>query len=866
MDGLPTGTVTLLFTDIEGSTRLVEEQGERYAALLADHRRVLREAFADHRGFEVDTQGDAFFYAFVSASDAVHAASAAQAALVDGPVRVRMGLHTGEPTLTEEGYVGSDVHRAARICAAGHGGQVVLSDATRVLLRDSELLDLGEHRLKDLSEPQRLYQLGEATFPPLRTLHQTNFPVPATPFLGRERELAEVVGLLRASRLLTLTGPGGTGKTRLAAQAAAEVAERFPGGVWWVSLAALRDHALVLDSIAQVLGGKGDVGEHIADRELLLLLDNVEQLLDAAPELADLLARCKGLRLLVTSREPLRIAAEQEYHVQPFVSEEAVGFFGARARVLDPDFQPTEVVAAICGRLDNLPLALELAAARVKVLSLDQILERLEHSLKLLTGGTRDAPERQRTLAAAITWSYDLLNEDEKRMFTRASVFAGGCTLEAGRAVCGGDLDTLSSLVDKSLIRHSNDRFWMLATIREFAVERLAERGERLDLQRRHAEYFADLARRAGEELRGPEAARWLPALEEELDNVRAALTFSLETGENEAALALSADLYRFWLAHGRASEGRRWLDELLAQAEPATPELRGTALHRSADMALWQGDYERAAELSAQAVPLLRNAGQSAKLCASLTTEGWAVGALGDRERARTVLEEALQLAREHGLETEEASVLNSLAALHKQQGDYAQALEFNEACLEIIERAGDPLNVAIVLGNVGESALGVGAHDRANDVLQRSLELARELGDSRQAEWSLAHLALASLLQGDTKRSSHLFAESLPHAFEARDKRALDVCLYGLAGVAAAAGDAERAARLWGAAERLRESLGDEPGPSQLALQGRYLAGAHVTLGDRYGPLEAEGRALTLGAAVTLAGLDRQTRAQHP
>jgi len=858
MNGLPTGTVTLLFTDIEGSTKLLHESGDRYEGLLAEHRRVLREAFARHHGFEVDTQGDSFFYAFVSASDAVGAASEAQAALRDGPVRVRMGVHTGEPTRTEQGYVGIDVHRAARICSAGHGGQIVVSDATCTLLDDPQLRDLGEHRLKDLSEPRRLYQLGEASFPPLRTLHQTNLPVPATPFLGRERELAEVLELLRASRMLTLTGPGGTGKTRLAAQAAGETAELFPGGVWWVTLAALRDPALVIDSIAQVLGAKGDLAEHIADKELLLLLDNLEQLLSVGPELAELLARCSGLRLLVTSREPLRLAAEQEYPVPPLVSEEAVGFFCARARVVRPDFQPSDVVGAICGRLDNLPLALELAAARVKVLSLEQILTRLESTLGLLTGGRRNAPERQRTLAATIAWSYDLLDEDEKQLFARLSVFAGGCTPEAAEEVCDGDLDLLASLVDKSLLRQSNGRFWMLATIREYALERLVERGERPDLRKRHAAYFAELARRAEEELSGPEAARWLPALEEELDNVRDGIAFSLEADELELGFALTADLYRFWLAHGRASEGRRWLDELFVRADQASPAVVGNAFHRAGDMALWQGDYERAAELSAMAVPLLRDAGLTSKLSYALTTNGWAVGALGDHEQAHAVLGEALALAREQGLERAAASALNSLAALHKQQGDYAQALELNEECLEIVERAGDPLNTAVVLGNIGEAALGAGAHDRAKEALERSLVLARELGDSRQAEWALAHLALASLLQGDTERSRDLFAESIPHAFQAQDKRSLEVSLRGVAGLAAAAGDVERAARLWGAAERLRESLGNQPGPPQLALQGGYLAGAHAALGDRFGPFEAEGRGLSLADAVALAGIE--------
>jgi predicted ATPase len=858
MGRLPTGTVTLLFTDIEGSTRLLQEHGEAYATLLADHRRALRDAFAAHEGVEVDTQGDAFFYAFASAGNAVAAASTAQDALAGGPVLVRMGVHTGDPIATEEGYVGIDVHRAARICSAGHGGQIVVSDATRDLLHDGKLHDLGEHRLKDLSEPVRLFQVGDAEFPRLRTIHQTNLPVPATPFLGRERELAEVMSLVESSRLLTLTGAGGTGKTRLAAQAAAESADLFPGGVWWVSLAAVRDPALVLDSIAHVLEAQGELADHIGDKQLLLLLDNLEQLLDVAPELGDLLSRCGGLRIVVTSREPLRLAAEQEYQVQPFVSEEAVGFFNARARVVDRSFVPTEVVASICARLDNLPLALELAAARVKVLSLEQILTRLERSLHLLTGGARDAPERQRTLAGAISWSYDLLAEEEKHLFSRLSVFAGGCTLEAAEAVGGADLDTLASLVDKSLVRHSGDRFWMLATIREFAAEQLWIRGEILDVDRKHARYFSDMARRAAQELRGPDAGQWLESLEAELDNIRAALTSSIKTREYEQALQLSSELYRFWLAHGRATEGRRWLDELIANSESAPEELRGSALMRSGDMALWQGDYDRAAELSARAAPLLRGPGLTPKLCSALTTNGWALGALGDHERARPVLEEALELARAEELDTEVASVLNSLAALHKQHGDYDEALELNEECLEVIERVGDPLNVAIVLGNVGESALGVGAHDRATEVLERSLALARELGDTRQAEWSLAHLALASLLKGDAERGEALFAESLPHAFEARDQRSLDVCFHGLAGVAAAAGEPERAARLWGAAERLREWLGDDPAPYHRSLEEAYLADARAALGARYDPLVVEGHELALEDAVELARLD--------
>ena len=428
---------------------------------------------------------------------------------------------------------------------------------------------------------------------------------------------------------------------------------------------------------------------------------------------------------------------------------------------------------------------------------------------------------------------------------------------------CDADVETIASLVDKSLLRQSQGRFWMLATIREYALERLEERGASPDLRRRHAGHFSGMGRRAGEELRGPDAARCLLELEQELDNVRAALAFALEVDEVELGLALASELYRFWIAHGRASEGRRWLDELLARAETASSAVVGTALHRAGDMALWQGDHEQAAELSRKAAPLLRDAGLTEKLCYALTTHGWAIGALGDQEQAAAVLEEALMLARAEGYEMASASALNNLAAVHKLRGDYPRALELNEACLEIIERAGDPLNVAVVLGNVGEIALGAGDPRRAADVLERSLQLARELGDSRQAVWSLAHLALASLLDGDTERSRELFAESLPQAFEGHDQRAVDACLHGLAGVAGVAGDAERAARLWGAAERVRESLGNQPGPPQLAVEARFLARARSVLGDRFSQLEAAGRELSLEDAVALAITEGHARA---
>ena len=486
----PTGTVTFLFTDVEGSTRLLHELGpESYAEALAEHRRVVREACNRHRGVEVDTQGDAFFLAFPTAPGALAAAGEMTAALSSGQVQVRIGLHTGTPLLTEEGYVGGDVHRAARIAASGHGGQVLVSSSTAPLV-EIELTDLGEHRFKDLSAPERIYQLGDGEFPALTSLYRTNLPVPATPFLGRERELVEVVGLLDGTRLLTLTGPGGMGKTRLASQAAGVASDRYPDGVWWIPLAPLRDPALVLETAAQVVGSKDRLAENVADKAMLLLFDNFEQVVEAAADLASLLASCPNLDLLVTSREPLHVTGEQEYQVPPLAHEEGVGLFLARARAVEPDFQADEAVPEICRRLDDLPLALELAAARVKALSSMQILERLEQRLPLLTGGARDLPERQRTLRSTIEWSHELLTPEEQQLFSQLAVFLGGCTLEAAEEVAEAELDTLHSLVDKSLVRHTGDRYWMLETIREYAGERLRASGDLEAMERRHAQHL----------------------------------------------------------------------------------------------------------------------------------------------------------------------------------------------------------------------------------------------------------------------------------------------------------------------------------------------------------------------------------------
>ena len=466
---LPAGTVTFLFTDVEGSTKLLHELGaEQYAEALAEHRRVIREACAAEGGVEVDTQGDAFFFAFPTAPGALGAASAFTEVLASGPIQVRVGLHTGRPLLADEGYVGDDVHYAARVASSGHGGQVVLSKATAAVV-DVELVDLGEHRLKDIPNAVSIFQLGAGSFPPLKTISNTNLPRPASSFVGRDAELEEVVSRLEAgARLVTLTGPGGTGKTRLALEAALDARPRVQGRrLLGRACLAARSSPRHRDDRAG-LGAKDDLAAHVADRELLLLLDNLEQVIEAAPGLGALLSACPNLTLLVTSRELLRISGEVEYAVPPLAEPEAVALFCERSQL-----EPSEEIAVLCERLDSLPLAVELAAARATALSAAQILERLSGRLDLLKGG-RDADPRQQTLRATIEWSYDLLSEEEQQLFARLSVFAGGSTLEAAEEVADAGVDTLQSLVEKSLVRFSEERYWMLQTIREYAGERSA--------------------------------------------------------------------------------------------------------------------------------------------------------------------------------------------------------------------------------------------------------------------------------------------------------------------------------------------------------------------------------------------------------
>jgi predicted ATPase/class 3 adenylate cyclase len=815
MREFPTGTVTFLFTDIEGSTKLLHELGDAYADALAEHRRVLRKAFARHGGVEVDTQGDAFFVAFARASDALAAAREAQDALSAGRIRVRMGVHTGEPLVTDEGYVGIDVHRAARIAAVAHGRQVVLSDRTRQVADGAAtLVDLGRHRLKDLAEPERLYQLGEETFPPLRSLNATNLPVQPEPLVGRERELGEVHTLLEEARLVTLTGAGGSGKTRLALHVAAELVDDFKDGVFWVSLAAVTDPTLVLPAAASVVGASDDLGEFVGEKRLLLLLDNLEQVLGCATEIADLLRRCPNLRLLATSRAPLRINGEQQYEVPPLPRSDAAELFKQRARRVTPEFVPDEYVPEICRRLDGLPLALELAAARVKLLTTNQILDRLGRSIDIIGGGARDLPSRQQTLRATIEWSYQLLDEPEKQLFERLAVFAGSFELEAAETVCFAMLDTLEGLVDKSLLRRvENGRFFMLETIGEYARELLGASDDAAALRESHRLFFLELAETEGQRVHGPDARVALDRLEADHANLQLAVRTAFDDGAGETGLRLAAALHPFWYLHGHYSVGRILSEEALAAAPRAPASLRVKGLAAATEFTLMQGHLAR----------------------------------------ARTLLEERLALCERS--ETDHiASTLTFFGHLAFLEGDlaeserrYAQAL-----AREREAPSADPwCDRATALSNLGWAQLSLRRFDEAEHTLQEGLAVATSLGDDVSRARLLNNLARVALGRGDDDRARRLAMQSLELLKGLKDEHAIAECFDIVACLAARGGACEPAAALAGARDALREQLGVDPEAEAVPDDG-LLAALSAQLGATWTAAWERGRSMSIDEAI--------------
>ncbi len=853
MRDLPSGTVTFLFTDIEGSTRLLSELGEEYADALAEHRRVLREAFQRRGGVEVDTQGDAFFVAFSSVAGAVAAAGAAQELLA---LPVRMGIHTGEPQVTSDGYVGLEVHEAARICGVAHGGQIVLSQQARNAWgRDQELRDLGLHRLRDLPEPVRLYQLGEREFPPLRSLNATNLPALANPLVGRESELEQLTALLRdGARLVTLTGTGGTGKTRLALQAATELTDDFSDGVFWAPLASLREPELTLPTIEQRIGAKTELAEHVDQKKMLLLLDNFEQLLPAATKLAALLARCPNLKLLVTSRAVLRLSGEHELQVPPLPNGDAVTLFMQRARAVRPELEADDAVAEICRRLDGLPLAIELAAPRVRILEPQDLLAQLERRLPLLTGGPRDLPARQRTLRATIEWSYELLNPAEQSALAQLTVFAGSWDAGAAESVCAAGLERLQSLVEQNLVRFRTGRFFMLETIREFALERLRDRGEEDASRLRHAEYFVERAEQAAPGIGRPHVQH-LAALEADGANMLAALAWLVGASHAEPALRLAGALRLFWGARGHSAAAQPLLEQALELDGAVAAPVRANALTALASLVSQGGDIRRSEELQEVAERLYEDAGDSYGVGLCLLARAWIALQRMDLALATELAEKARELAEQLGDKGLQGLAQNHLGLIARHRGEVASATALLEGAVACWRESGNDVGAAAALSNLGAVRLLADDLAGAEELTERALALNRAIPHEFHVAMDLEQLGWIAIKRDEREEAASRLSESLAINRDLSDTVQAVDCLELLA-VTFPLDNATAAARSWGAVAAFRDRFELPATPEWQELVESAIDECRSELGEQpFQEAWSKGYSLPVEEAIDLA-----------
>ncbi|HEV8258171.1 MAG TPA: tetratricopeptide repeat protein [Casimicrobiaceae bacterium] len=867
----------ILFTDIEGSSRLWEQEPARISKAIAQHDTLLRAAVESCKGWVVKASGDGLHAAFDDPLDALNAAIAIQFAIADPAatssvaLRVRCGVHAGAVERRDNDLFGSAVNRAARITHAAHGGQILLSQAIADLVHDRlpstvSLRDLGSVRLRDLASPERVYQVLHPRlrydFPALRSLESTpnNLPQQPTPFIGREHELAQVKQLLARTRFLSLLGMGGIGKTRLALQVAADVIESYPDGVWFADFAGIADSALVPNVVAQVLGVQEEAGKriaqtlcaHLKSRRLMIVLDNCEHLIDACASLVDAMIRVAAeVRVLATSREALRIAGEQTYLLpalslpnpgadrETLVQADSVQLFVERARARRPDFalseQQAPAIAQICSRLDGIPLALELAAARVGFLTVEKIAERLDDRFRLLSGGSRTALPRQRTLRATIDWSYDLLSDFEAILFARLSVFVGGWTLEAaehvgaGGGIANGEvLDVLASLVGKSLVvfDDSHDRYHMLDTIRRYALVRFQESGEEVAVRARHAEYFIGMVEQAEPALRRRvEEASWLQRLDLEHENVKLALDWGLQKqGSVHSAFRICGALGHFWSVRGHWRAARKWCSEALARdASEALTEARGKVLLTAGVMAFRLGEFVEAQALLQEALAVGRAVGNRLLEAGALNNLSNIVLDRGHFAEAQTLLQEAVAINRELGNDAWETINLGNLGFLFVSQGNFEAAKPLLARALALSRELGNRSLEAGALSNLGLLAQHQGNFREANALVSQALAMYRELGAPAQEVEQLQLLAEGAVACGDLAAAGSLFRQALMVSRELGYRGCMARCLNGMAEMAVEMGEFAEAVKLWGAGDALAEAIGVLVGPSDAARYDR-------------------------------------------
>ena len=878
MSTLPTGSVTFLFTDIEGSTKLAQEYPEKWERLRERHHAILQSAMHAQQGYIFHVIGDAFCVAFESPRQALSAALEAQESLHledwgNTPIKVRMGIHTGKAEIQNTGdYNGYlTLSRVQRLMSAGHGGQTLLSQDTGELINKElpanvSLRDLGEHLLKDLLRPEHIFQVNLANipseFPPLKTLEarKNNLPTQLTPFIGREHEIASLKVLLRSPdvRLVTLTGAGGTGKTRLSLQAASAVLDQFPDGAFFIPMAETSDPDLAISKIAQVLQVREGNGQYLIDtlkdflgnKTLLLILDNFEQLASAASMTSDLLVAAPGLKLLISSRIVLHIRGEHEFALSPLAipdpsnlpaleqlqHNESVQLFLQRAQATSPKFALTKenasAIAEICRGLEGLPLAIELAAARIKILTPQAMLAKLGNPLSFLTGGGRDLPARQQTLRNTLDWSYSLLNDQEKTLFARLGIFAGGFSLEAAESICNldGKLDVLrgvEALLNNSLLRQEEDangmnRFWMLATVREYALEELEKQGELVAMTRAHGLYYVSkIATDVGFKLFSSESVQWLDWCEAENDNIRSALAWA-QTGTeaDDFKSVLMVTLSWFWYRRGYLHEGRVWTERFMVTqwASPGSPGRAG-ALLGSAMLALWEGNAKTALVEAEECQALFQRQEDELFLPVALLNLGVVNINMGNDAAAHPLLEEATSLFLEAGQKFFYAVSLVHLGNVALGLGNPVEAREWLEKAYPVTQEVGDQWAVSFALNNLGEVARVQGDYNKARQYYEESESLLRVMGDQGDLARLIHNLGCVAQQEGNLGKAGTLFKESLGMFRKFGNKRGIAECLMGLAGLQAEEGQPQQAARLFSAAEAILAESGTAWWPADRA-----------------------------------------------